>query len=298
VDLVGGSWLRAGAQGEFCNWRQVAIFISASAVFFLFLTLFFPRPASGHTFTTCTPQVQADMPSEAAVVSMRSLSGVLGNQTWRLVVAGLIPMVWQQLSGINAVIFFGQSILASAGIRAYNVLGTAVIAVQLTGIALAAALIDRLGRRPLLLMSTLGMALGAALLGCCLRTESPPSVLVVAAIGGYVLSFAIGLGPVPWLLLPELGLPRRLRSRTSSVATATNWACSFMVTGPPLAHLQAAWGLSGAFLLFGIVCLLGAVLIAAFVPETRSERRVGLERRLSMLGVQSSLMRRFSLGRL
>lgn len=296
IDLVGGSWLRAGDHDEFCDWRNLAIFISASAVLFFFVTFFFPQ--SANACAPCSPSTQADTPSIGVVDSVRSISGIYDNQTWKLVVAGLIPMVWQQLSGINAVIFFGQSILASAGIRAYNVLGTAVIAVQLTGIAVAASLIDRLGRRPLLVLSTLGMALGAALLGCCLRMESPPSAIVVATLAGYVLSFAIGLGPVPWLLLPELGLPRHLRSRASSVATATNWACSFIVTGPPLAALQDAWGLSGTFLLFGIVCLLGSVLIMAFVPETRQQRRAGLERRLSVLGVQSSLLRRFSLSRL
>merc|ERR1712087_489600 len=137
-----------------------------------------------------------------------------------------------------------------------------------------------------LLISTAGLSLSAGLLVFFLRLQSPPALAVVGSLGGYVLSFAIGLGPVPWLLLPELGLPSHLRARAASVATASNWGCSFIVTGPPLEAVKAAWGLSGSFLLFGIVCLLGMVLIALLVPETRVRRRMGLERRLSLVGVQ------------
>jgi len=190
-------------------------------------------------------------------------------------------MVWQQLSGINAVIFYGQSILAQAGIGAYNVLGTSVICVQLVGCGVAALVIKRAGRKSLLVISAGGMAISAAGLGFLLSLDAPNSIAVMTSLYGYVLLFSVGLGPVPWLLLPELGLPKAMRMQLAGVATAANWGCSFAVTGPPLSSLQSAFGLSGAFWVFSAVCLLGSGLIFLLVPATKRRRRMGLERRFT-----------------
>jgi len=198
------------------------------------------------------------------------------------VLAGLVPMVWQQLSGVNAVIFFGQSILQAGGVGGANLLGVGVIAVQLAGIVLAASIIEVLGRRPLLLGSCMGMAVGAGSLAFFLWLPRPPAVGVVGALCVYVLAFSLGLGPVPWLLLPELDLPKKVRVTLASIATAANWACSFAVTGPPLVCLQSVCGLPGVFAVFSGICALGTVLIALLVPETKERRRrQGLERRFT-----------------
>lgn len=259
VDTVGGIVFRVGADGKFCAWRRLAFFISACAVLLLLLTLVLPEPRKPdarrfRTIGHCGhPSDTQDWPEK----------------TWKLVLAGLIPMLWQQLSGISAIIFYGQSILDSAGVQDYNMLGVSVIAVQLAGIALAVALIERVGRRVLLLISVAGMTVGAAALGVSLSVAHAWPMAVVGSLYAYVLSFAVGLGPVPWLLLPELGLPQHCRVRLASLATASNWACSFVVTGPPLEALEARCGLSAVFFTFSAHCLCGTFLIVAFVPETR-----------------------------
>jgi len=188
---------------------------------------------------------------------------------WRLLLAGFVPMVLQQLGGINAIMFFCQDILEDAHIKSYNLLGLVVILMQLMGIFLAAVLVERLGRRPLLLLSSTGMALSAAALSIMLQGKQPPVEGVVGCLCIFAFTFALGLGPVPWLLIPELtGLPKQHRIRLASFATACNWACSFVVTGTPLTAVKVRWGLSGVFALFSGICLAGAVVMALLVPET------------------------------
>jgi len=309
VDAVGGSVFRSGAQSEFCEWRQLAIFVSSCAATLFICSAFLPEPRVAGA--DCATPSAAETPTAASlesgassVISPRRLVSVSPmtadsgtfqppSQYCKLALAGLIPMVWQQLSGINAVVFFGQSILASVGIKAYNILGTSVIAIQLLGVLLAAFAIERLGRRPLLLISVGGMSLAAASLAVLLHFPKPPAAGVIIGMYAYVLFFSVGLGPVPWLLLPELGLPKDLRAAAASFATAANWGCSFAVTGPPLNALEQAFGLSGAFAVFGGICLIGFILMAALVPETSDlrTRRRGLERRFSIASPHGTLAR-------
>jgi len=291
VDFAGGNGFRSGVKSEICEWRQLALFVSSCAAVLLASSAFLPEPKAGPGMTP-QPSIGTST-SEANITSPARLSrrdtGFFQpeSQYCKLAFAGLIPMVWQQLSGINAIIFFGQSILASAGIEDYNLVGTSVIGIQLVGILVAAFAIERLGRRPLLLISVGGMALGAASLAVLLHIEKPPAASVIIAMYAYVLFFAVGLGPVPWLLLPELGLPKDLRAAVASFSTAANWGCSFAVTGPPLIAIEKAFGLSGAFTLFSGVCVVGLVLMIFLVPETSEmrTRRHGLERRFSMTSI-------------
>jgi len=207
----------------------------------------------------------------------------------RLALAGLIPMVWQQLSGINIIVFYGQSILTMAGLENADALGTTVTAVQFFGILLSGAIIDKVGRRPLLVIGSFLQGCFALLIGGVLSSsQSPSASSVMIPMYGYVLAFALGLGPVPWLLMPELGLPRHLRMLLASVATAANWGISFLVT-ENLSKLQRAFagpgrdlndGLPGVFYLFGVVTLIGFVLIVLLVPETATGAcRCGVSRR-------------------
>ena len=139
-------------------------------------------------------------------------------------------MLIQQFSGINAVIFFSGSILGSAGMANRDLGGVVIMAIQVAVTGVACLLVDRLGRRVLLLSSLAGMTLAAALMGTyfALGDSAPPPVALVALVL-YIASFSIGLGPIPWLLMAEI-LPSRARGVASSTATLVNWTCSFIVT--------------------------------------------------------------------
>lgn len=181
----------------------------------------------------------------------------------------LCVMLFQQFSGINAVIFYSGPLLASAGMANGDLGGVLVMTVQVLATGLALVLMDRLGRRPLLAGSLCGMAAAAALLALHFLLEPPPFVALVALFL-YIAAFSLGLGPVPWLLMPEL-LPTRARGAAAALATVLNWSCSFLVT-ETFAGLVARIGAAGAFFGFALVCAVGAAFVAAAVPETKGLR--------------------------
>lgn len=181
----------------------------------------------------------------------------------------LMVMLFQQFSGINAVIFYSGSLLASAGMANGDLGGVLVMAVQVLATGLALVLMDRLGRRVLLTGSLGGMAVAAALLALHFVVDGPPFIALFALFL-YIAAFSLGLGPVPWLLMGEL-LPTRARGAAASLATVLNWSCSFLVT-ETFASLVAHIGSGGAFFGFACVCVVGAAYVAATVPETKGLR--------------------------
>ena len=133
-------------------------------------------------------------------------------------------------------------------------------------------LIDRVGRRPLLLVSLAGMALSLFVLGLAFSLPQLSGSLgwiAVASLMVYVGSFAVGLGPVFWLILSEI-YPLRIRGRAMSVGTVANWSANLIVALSFLTLTQVL-GKPATFWLYGVVSI-GAWLFAFFlVPETKGE---------------------------
>jgi SP family galactose:H+ symporter-like MFS transporter len=133
-------------------------------------------------------------------------------------------------------------------------------------------LVDRVGRRPLLLVSLAGMALSLFVLGLAFALPQASGDLAWIAVGSlmvYVGSFAIGLGPVFWLVLSEI-YPLHIRGRAMSVGTAVNW-CVNLIVALTFLTLTQVLGNAATFWLYGIVSI-GAWLFAFFlVPETKGK---------------------------
>mmetsp|Transcript_8352 Transcript_8352/g.25083 ORF Transcript_8352/g.25083 Transcript_8352/m.25083 type:complete len:518 (+) Transcript_8352:166-1719(+) len=186
-----------------------------------------------------------------------------------LKVAAVVMLV-QQFSGINAVIFFSGDILAAAGMPDRDLGGVIVMAIQVVMTGVAVVLMDRAGRRALLAASLGGMTFAAALMAvyfAFLESDEASSWVAVLALALYISFFSIGLGPIPWLLMPEI-LPQRARGVASAAATLLNWTCSFAVT-MSFANLLDVLTPQGAFLLFAAVCCAGGFYVIARVPETK-----------------------------
>ena len=174
--------------------------------------------------------------------------------------------MFQQITGINTVIYFAPTIFQSAGLpsAATSILATAgvgVVNVIMTIVSIR--LIDRLGRRKLLFWSLGGMAVTLFVLcgvfHSALRASSPGSrSLSVAAFVGF---FAIGLGPVFWLLIAEI-FPLALRGRAMSLATVANWGFNLVVSVTFL-NLVGAVGSAGAFLIYAGLSLVALAFVAA-----------------------------------
>jgi SP family galactose:H+ symporter-like MFS transporter len=173
------------------------------------------------------------------------------------------------------VIYYAPTIFKFAGLSSSSVailasVGVGVVNVVFTIVAML--LIDRVGRRPLLLISLAGMAVGLIVLGCAFSLPKLAGSLGWIAVGSlmvYVGSFAVGLGPVFWLILSEI-YPLRIRGRAMSVGTVANWGANLIVALTFLTLTQVM-GKAVAFWLYGAVSI-GAWIFAFFlVPETKGK---------------------------
>ena len=188
-------------------------------------------------------------------------------------IVGVGLAIAQQITGINTVIYYAPTIFKFAGLSSASVailasVGVGVVNVVLTVVAMQ--LIDRVGRRPLLLVSLAGMALSLFVLGLAFSLPQLSGSLgwiAVASLMVYVGSFAVGLGPVFWLMLSEI-YPLRIRGRAMSVGTVANWSANLIVALSFLTLTQVL-GKPATFWLYGVVSI-GAWLFAFFlVPETK-----------------------------
>src|ERR1700722_2812139 len=202
-----------------------------------------------------------------------------------LLFVGVLLAVFQQITGINTVIYYAPSLLQGAGFATSAVmLANVVNGAVNVGMTMAAVCpLDRAGRRPLLLSGTAGMAVGMVIVGCSFLGGSPlHGGLAIVAIAGlliYTGSFAIGLGPVFWLLIAEI-YPLRIRSAAMSVASMANWAANFVVTVSFLTLLNAIDGV-GVFFLFGFLTLVALAYFWRKVPETKGRSLQEIEPELT-----------------
>jgi sugar porter (SP) family MFS transporter len=205
---------------------------------------------------------------------------------------GVMMAVFQQVTGINTVIYYAPSLLHDAGLGASSALlanvGIGIVNVGMT--ILAIRLLDRTGRRPLLISGSVGMAVGmcAAALAFVGGTHltSGRAAVAIGALVIYTGSFAIGLGPVFWLLISEI-YPLRVRGTAMSVASLANWGSNFLVTVSFLTLLSAIGG-TGVFFLFGFLTLVAMVFFVRRVPETKGRSLATIEADLRRRQLPSS----------
>jgi MFS family permease len=157
------------------------------------------------------------------------------------------------------------ALAATAGIGVVNVLSTLI----------AIWLVDRIGRRPLLLAGLTGMTLSLAALGFAQRFPSAIGIdpqtlapITIGCVGLYIVCFAFSLGPVVWLMISEI-FPNRARARAAAVSTAANWMANFLVS-LSFPVLQAAMGPSLWFL-YAAMGVAAFVFVVGWVPETKGK---------------------------
>ncbi len=191
----------------------------------------------------------------------------------RPLIIGIGLAAFQQFTGINTVIYYAPTIFQLAGLRSASAailatVGVGVVNVLLTIVALR--MLDRAGRRPLLLWGLVGMVISLGVLGAAfLLTGSSPIVawLAVISLALYVACFAIGLGPVFWLLISEI-YPLKIRGRAMGVATMMNWGSNLIVALTFLSLLHSL-GRSATFWLYAVIGILAWFFVYRLVPETK-----------------------------
>jgi sugar porter (SP) family MFS transporter len=197
----------------------------------------------------------------------------------RMLALGVGLAVFQQWCGINVIFNYAQEIFRAAGYDIANVLKniawTGSVNLAFTFVALG--VVDRLGRRPLMLLGAAGLAAIYGVMGLCYHqgvTGWPVLVLVLAAIACYAMSLA----PVTWVVISEI-FPNRIRGAAMAVAVAALWLACFTLTYTfPL--LNAHLGAAGTFWLYAGICVLGLIFIFFKLPETKGKTLEELEREL------------------
>ncbi|HEX4747338.1 MAG TPA: sugar porter family MFS transporter [Gaiellaceae bacterium] len=193
---------------------------------------------------------------------------------------GIGLAVFQQVTGINAIIYYANEIFAEAGFTTAEEQAKATLyAVGATNVLatfVAVAWVDRFGRRPLLFTGLVGMGVSLAAVGLSFAAlENNPDgeastvggIVTVLALVVFIASFAFSMGPVVWTLISEI-YPNRVRGRAISVATAVNWFSAFIVAQFFLSIVDAI-GEAPTFLVFSALCVVTYVFVWRYVPETK-----------------------------
>ncbi|KAL3680657.1 hypothetical protein R1sor_023613 [Riccia sorocarpa] len=196
----------------------------------------------------------------------------------RPLLAGVGLQFLQQFSGINGVMLYASAIFSSAGISNANAASLALAILQVVMTLAAAGLMDKAGRRLLLMVSGSGMALSCFLVGFSFYLRNVLSdnyssgmdifidILALASLLVYIAAFSLGLGPVPWVVIAEV-FPAKVKGVAGSLATLVNWSSAWMVT--LTFNIVFNWSAAGSFWIFSLVCVFAVIFVALFVPETK-----------------------------
>lgn len=199
---------------------------------------------------------------------------------------GLLPVVWigillsvfQQFVGINVIFYYSSTLWHSVGFSEADsfsiTVATSVVNVLVTLVAIA--LVDRIGRKPLLVIGSAGMTVTLALMAWCfsqatgsgatLSLPAPWNMVALVSANAYVVFFGLSWGPMVWVLLGEM-FPNRIRAIALAVAAAAQWIANFIITSsfPALAEV----GLSFAYGLYAAFALISLIFVVKTVRETK-----------------------------
>ena len=193
-----------------------------------------------------------------------------------VVFIGCMLSVFQQIIGINAVLYFAPRIFESMGVS-NNMLFTVIMGViNITFTLVAVFTVEKLGRKPLLITGSLGMAVGA--LGVALsNVVALPALIPVISIMVYSASFMFSWGPICWVYISEI-FPNTIRSQATAIAVAFQWIFNFIVSSTfvPMYNMRLgsmgdSFGHCFAYALYGVICLAAALFVWKIVPETKGK---------------------------
>ncbi|GMH15976.1 hypothetical protein Nepgr_017817 [Nepenthes gracilis] len=209
---------------------------------------------------------------------------IFHSRHFRVVFIGATLFALQQLSGINAVFYFSSAVFKRAGVPS-DIANMFVGLVNLSGSFIATILMDKLGRKVLLLGSFLGMAMSMGLQVSATTSSVSASGALYLSVGSmlmFVLAFALGAGPVPGLLLSEI-FPNRIRAKAMAFCMAVHWVINFFV-GLLFLCLLEQLGPQFLYTIFGTSCLIAFLFVKRNVLETKGRTLEEIE--IALLPVQ------------
>lgn len=243
------------------SWRVMFGAEAVPAVLFLLLAFFIPESPRWRS----VGRAASTMPSPAAASSKAPSPW---QSVWSLLALGVFLAAFQQWCGINVVFNYAEEIFKAAGYDVSGVMFNQVITgvVNCVFTVVAMCLVDRWGRRPLMLLGAGGLAALYAILGGCYLFEVK-GVAVLAVVMAAIACYAMTLAPITWVVLSEI-FPDRVRGTAMSVAVAALWISCFGLT-LTFKPINVAFGAAGTFALYSAICVVGFVAIALFLKETK-----------------------------
>jgi len=215
---------------------------------------------------------------ESCGVRSVSVLDLIRFPTWRPVTIVLMLFILQELSGIDAVTFYTVDIFHSAGVTMDSYYSTIILGVvQMVASLIAALLVDGSGRRFFLLTSEILMVVSLGTFGAFFYIQSIDESFAMTylqwcplvSLLTYVVAYSIGVGPITYMILGEI-MPQHVKGLASSILTAFKWFLGFTVTRFFLDLMDLVGKACGYWIFMGI-CLLGAIYIYFFVPETKGK---------------------------
>ncbi|MGE3289154.1 MAG: sugar porter family MFS transporter [Pseudonocardia sp.] len=202
-----------------------------------------------------------------------------GGGLWPVVWVGLFLSIFQQAVGINVIFYYSNDLWQAVGFEESASFGISVFTsvVNIATTLIAIALVDRVGRRPLLLVGSVGMAVSLGAMAVCFGTAGTDAsgdlvlngasgVVALVAANLFVIAFGMSWGPIVWVLLGEM-FPNRIRAAGLSLAAAGQWAMNWVITVS--FPVLAAFSLGFAYGLYTLFAVLSLLFVLRFVAETK-----------------------------
>ena len=185
-----------------------------------------------------------------------------------VIVIGILLSVFQQAIGINAVLYYAPRIFENAGAEGGGMMQTVIMGiVNIVFTLIAIFTVDRFGRKPLLIIGSVGMAVGAFAVALC-DSMGIKGLLPVLSVIVYAAFFMMSWGPICWVLISEI-FPNTIRGKAVAIAVAFQWIFNYIVssTFPALYDFSPMF----AYSLYGIICVIAALFVWRWVPETKGK---------------------------
>ncbi|KAL0647512.1 hypothetical protein Bca4012_045803 [Brassica carinata] len=192
----------------------------------------------------------------------------------RSVIIGVSLMVFQQFVGINGIGFYASETFVKAGLSSGKLGTIAIACVQVPITVLGTVLIDKCGRRPLIMISSGGIFLGCILTGTSFFLKGQSLLLEwvpFLAVGGvliYIAAFSIGMGPVPWVIMSEI-FPINVKGIAGSLVVLVNWSGAWAVSYT--FNFLMSWTSPGTFYMYSAFAAMTIIFVAKMVPETKGK---------------------------
>ncbi|MGZ5467919.1 MAG: sugar porter family MFS transporter [Candidatus Aminicenantales bacterium] len=285
------NWMFAGVGPS--NWRWMFGLGAVPSIFFFLLLLRVPESPrwlvkNGREDEARTVLTRADT-AEAAAVGIREIKDTLALEEGsfrelfspafrRPLLIAIVLAVFQQITGINAILYYAPRIFEGAGFARMSAIGQSTIVglVNMLFTVVAIVLADRVGRRPLLLVATGGMGVSLVLLGAAFKFPFLPASALLFIILLYIAFFASAMGPLVWVVMAEI-FPIKVRGSAMGLATLILWFADFLVT-LTFPIISDRFHPATAFWIYAAMCGLDLVFMWFYLPETKGRTLEEIER--------------------